>query len=230
VAPAITGTARVGETVACDHGTWTDATSYGIAWTLDGGPAAGDAQHAVEPGEAGRPLRCVVYATGPGGQTALASAAVVPAPAPAPDPVPTATPTPPRVPAETPTPPAPDPGHAQSPPPPAVTSPPPAITPPPPAAPPRSLTAPRVRGAARVGATLTCAPGTWSPAPDRVRFTWTRDGRRIAGASGARYRIAARDVGRRIGCDVTATAAGRTSAPARASGVGPVRTAPRRRS
>lgn len=50
-------------------------------------------------------------------------------------------------------------------------------------------------GRAKVGIRLTASPGRWRAAPQRTRFTWLRDGRPIARATSAGYRVRAADRG-----------------------------------
>ncbi len=68
--------------------------------------------------------------------------------------------------------------------------------------------APRVSGTPKVGYTLTASKGTWSPTPTGYAYQWYRNGSAIAGATGATYRPAAADVGRRISVRVTVLLAG----------------------
>ena len=70
---------------------------------------------------------------------------------------------------------------------------------------------PVIVGAPRVGAKLTCRPGSWSGTqPISFRYAWLRGGARIAG--GSRYRIRPRDAGSLLTCRVTATNGPRTLA------------------
>jgi hypothetical protein len=208
VAPTVTGTAQAGQEVGCDTGTWTNASSFGIAWTLDGAPTFGTSTHTVTADEVGHALRCVVTAMGSGGSTTLASDAVTPVAAPVvveppvdPPAVvekPVAKPPVAKPPVETPTAPASAPAPA-APPAPAPVAAPRAVAP---AAP-----APRVAGRARVGQTLRCS------APRGARVAWTRNGKPIKGARGARYRLKRADAGRRIACRVTVAGTTRSSRP-----------------
>lgn len=67
VAPAITGTAEVGQTLSCSTGTWTDmaAGSYAYAWEADGTPIDGAtaSTYALSESDAGAVITCVVTAT-----------------------------------------------------------------------------------------------------------------------------------------------------------------------
>ncbi|WP_210492659.1 Ig-like domain repeat protein [Patulibacter sp. SYSU D01012] len=63
---------------------------------------------------------------------------------------------------------------------------------------------PRVVGAVRVGRTLRAEAGRWSATGASFAYQWLRDGRPIAGATGATYRVRATDVGHRLTVRVTA--------------------------
>lgn len=99
--------------------------------------------------------------------------------------------------------------------------------------PPVNTVPPAVSGDATVGATLTCAPGTWDTGT--ITFQWRRDGIAIPGATSATYVLTAQDAGTTVDCLVTATNAdGSTDmatggvtvpaapAPGPGSGAGPV--------
>ncbi|PJJ58265.1 serine protease [Mumia flava] len=60
---------------------------------------------------------------------------------------------------------------------------------------PLSTKAPAARGRRAVGATLTTNRGSWIGGPTSFSYGWTRDGRAIAGARGARYVIKPSDAG-----------------------------------
>jgi hypothetical protein len=63
---------------------------------------------------------------------------------------------------------------------------------------------PSIRGRPRVGATLTCRPGSWAgTAPIRYAYAWLRNGRRVS--TGPRRRLVARDAGALFACRVRAT-------------------------
>ena len=57
-------------------------------------------------------------------------------------------------------------------------------------------------------ATLSCSPGTWSPTPDRLFYTWTRNGVTIPGATGPSVTPTASWYGDEVQAHVTATKAG----------------------
>ena len=73
---------------------------------------------------------------------------------------------------------------------------------------PESVRAPKVRGKAAVGGTLTGTPGTWDK--DDVTFTyqWLRDGEPVAGATRQTLRVTTADVGHRLSVRVTAARPG----------------------
>ena len=73
---------------------------------------------------------------------------------------------------------------------------------------PEFVRAPKVRGKAAVGGTLTGTPGTWDK--DDVTFTyqWLRDGEPVAGATRQTLRVTTADVGHRLSVRVTAARPG----------------------
>ncbi len=71
-----------------------------------------------------------------------------------------------------------------------------------------SAPAPKVAGKARVGRKLTARVAGWSPAPSTVTYQWLRNGRKIRGATKARYQLARADRGKRITVRVTGTRGG----------------------
>ncbi|MDR3202535.1 MAG: CAP domain-containing protein [Bifidobacteriaceae bacterium] len=86
-----------------------------------------------------------------------------------------------------------------------------------------------VAGRAQVGATLTASGGAPNPSAAARAYQWTRNGARIAGATGSAYKAKAEDAGKSIAVTVRATLAGYTavSATSRAVTVRPaVLTAP----
>jgi hypothetical protein len=94
-APAISGTAEVGQTLSCSPGAWTGAPSFSYQFVRS--TAAGDvgvaasgaaASYVVTSQDIGTALRCVVTATNAGGTSVAQSAAtgVVPGPTPPPQP------------------------------------------------------------------------------------------------------------------------------------------------
>ncbi len=77
-APSITAPVKVGSRVTCNPGTWTDATKYAYTWQANGAPISGATSSTltIDAALVGKSLTCVVAATGDGGTTSQASAAV----------------------------------------------------------------------------------------------------------------------------------------------------------
>jgi hypothetical protein len=69
VAPAVTGTATVGQTLSTTNGTWTGAPAptFSYQWQRNGGNIAGatSSTYLLVEADAGNPVRCVVTATNP---------------------------------------------------------------------------------------------------------------------------------------------------------------------
>ncbi|MGN7252712.1 beta strand repeat-containing protein [Arthrobacter sp. SAFR-014] len=63
---------------------------------------------------------------------------------------------------------------------------------------------PTISGTAKVDAVLTAVPGTWGPAPVRLKYQWNADGISIAGATEGTYKATAATVGKTL----TVTVAG----------------------
>lgn len=70
------------------------------------------------------------------------------------------------------------------------------------------VTAPAIAGTLQVGSPLTASPGTWSPAPTSVRYSWFADGVVRQDSSSAVYVPVAADLGKQIAVDVYVTATG----------------------
>ena len=77
-----------------------------------------------------------------------------------------------------------------------------------------TITAPKQKltGTAKVGSTLTAVVGGWKPASATLSYKWLRDGKVIAGQSGATYTLAAADKGKKVSVKVTGSAPGYASA------------------
>ena len=75
---------------------------------------------------------------------------------------------------------------------------------------PLATTPARVSGDARVGGRLTCTASGFAGTPDRLRYSWQRQGGRGAQIVGHRrtYTVPSRDAGAKLVCDVEATNAG----------------------
>jgi hypothetical protein len=65
--------------------------------------------------------------------------------------------------------------------------------------------APAVKGKAKVGRTLKATVKRWSPAPSSFKYQWLRSGKKIAGATGATYKVRPADRGKRISVKVIAS-------------------------
>ena len=70
---------------------------------------------------------------------------------------------------------------------------------------------PKVLGTVKVARTLTCSPGTWSPAAGSYKYQWLRAGKPIAHKVARTYRTVRADKGRTISCKVTALKTGYAS-------------------
>src|SRR6188472_1164406 len=91
---------------------------------------------------------------------------------------------------------------------------------------PHNRSAPKIAGAAQQGKTLTARRGRWSNRPTAYRYAWQscdRTGKscvKVRGATRAKYRLGARDVGHRLRVVVTASnRAGHRSARSKPTGV-----------
>ncbi len=73
---------------------------------------------------------------------------------------------------------------------------------------------PSVSGTHTVGRTLTARPGTWAPAPAKVRYQWLRNGTAIKGATSSRYVLAKADRTASVAVRVTVTRTGYLTASA----------------
>ncbi|UYK38685.1 PPC domain-containing protein [Microbacterium terricola] len=62
---------------------------------------------------------------------------------------------------------------------------------------------PTVSGTVKVGKTLTVKPGTWKPAPVALSYQWLRNGKPIAKATTASYKLTTADRGKKISVRVT---------------------------
>ncbi len=75
---------------------------------------------------------------------------------------------------------------------------------------PRNTAPPAITGTPRVGATLTCEPGTWTGSTG-LAYRWLRSGTEIPGASAPTYVVSAEDLYNSLACEVTATGPGGTA-------------------
>jgi hypothetical protein len=77
---------------------------------------------------------------------------------------------------------------------------------------PKSTAAPTISGHGQIGATLTCAPGTWTGTqPIAFAYQWLGDGNPLAGATGPTHKLLPSDVALAEACRVTATNAAGTA-------------------
>ena len=68
---------------------------------------------------------------------------------------------------------------------------------------------PVISGSAKtVGNRLTVKPGTWTPRPTSIAYSWKRDGKTIAKATGTVYAVTKADVGHKITVTVTGARSG----------------------
>lgn len=86
---------------------------------------------------------------------------------------------------------------------------------------------PTVSGSARVGSTLTAAPGSWGPAPVTLAYQWYAGGTALSGATAAKHTLTAKEIGKTLTVRVTGTKSGyvsasRTSAPSASVAAGTI--------
>lgn len=78
VAPAVTGTPQVGQTLTCSTGTWTNSpTSYSYAWRVGGVTQGTASTYVVQSGDVGSTIVCLVTARNAGGFSVPASSNTV---------------------------------------------------------------------------------------------------------------------------------------------------------
>jgi uncharacterized repeat protein (TIGR01451 family) len=93
--------------------------------------------------------------------------------------------------------------------------------------PPEVVLLPKVQGAASIGATDTCGPGSWGGSPTGYVYRWLRGGVPIADAEASTYTVRSEDEGQTVQCQVTASnASGSAVALSLAAVVGHPATAP----
>lgn len=193
-APALSGTAQVGQTLSATHGAWSDGIAWKkTEWLRDGAVVATGSSYVLSSADQGKVITARVTAqrpdytqeSGTGAVVSfaethvdLSSDAVAPA--------------------------AGGGGGGGG----GGTTP----------AAPVATTLPSVSGAAKVGRTLTAEPGSWTLDGLTYRYQWLRDGQPIAGVDGRTYTATAPDLGKRLAITVTASKAGvpdgsATSAP-----------------
>ena len=87
---------------------------------------------------------------------------------------------------------------------------------------PSPTVAPAITGTTTVGSTLTVSNGTWAGSPTSYSYQWLRDGVEIASANASTYLLVSGDLGKMIGCAVTATDTYGGQTKAFATEVGPI--------
>jgi hypothetical protein len=87
---------------------------------------------------------------------------------------------------------------------------------------PSPTVSPAITGTLTVGSTLTCSTGTWSGSPTSYAYQWLRDGVAIGSATSSTYVLVSGDLGKMIGCSVTATDTYGGATKAFAAEVGPI--------
>ena len=65
---------------------------------------------------------------------------------------------------------------------------------------------PSVNGKFVVGKKLTATAGSWSHSPSTVSYQWLRNGKAIAGATSAGYKLVGKDQGKKVSVQVTVRA------------------------
>lgn len=72
----------------------------------------------------------------------------------------------------------------------------------------KNTKAPVISGTAKVGKTLACKVGTWSPKAKSYAYRWNRNGAKIKHATKGKYKVGTKDKGKKLTCTVTAMATG----------------------
>jgi phospholipase C len=78
----------------------------------------------------------------------------------------------------------------------------------PPVIPPHNTVGPKVSGKDAAGSKLSCSQGSWTGAPTRFAYSWSRDGTLLPGVTATTYKVQTADEGTALRCTVTATNAG----------------------
>ena len=81
---------------------------------------------------------------------------------------------------------------------------------------------PQISGYPKVGAVLTAAAATWSPAPDTATLIWFADGAMIKGATGPEFTVTAAQLGKKISVAARGTKAGYQDSVARSVQTEPI--------
>lgn len=72
----------------------------------------------------------------------------------------------------------------------------------------QNVGAPSISGSAAPGGTLSVSTGLWSPAANKFRYQWLRQGSPVSGATASTYKISADDAGKDVSVTVFASAPG----------------------
>ncbi|RIJ69390.1 hypothetical protein D1871_22280, partial [Nakamurella silvestris] len=90
---------------------------------------------------------------------------------------------------------------------------------------PGTLTArtPTISGTSKVGSTLTARPGSWGPAPIKIKYQWRANGSVIGGATASTFKIATKYAGKKITVTVTGSKTGYTTTAKTSAATKPVR-------
>src|SRR5699024_9267853 len=72
----------------------------------------------------------------------------------------------------------------------------------------QNVGAPSISGSAAPGGTVSVSTGLWSPAANKFRYQWLRQGSPVSGATGSTYKISADDAGKDVSVTVFASAPG----------------------
>jgi hypothetical protein len=76
---------------------------------------------------------------------------------------------------------------------------------------------PKISGKAVKGKTLKVSHGTWSPSATKYLYKWTANGKAIKGATKSSFKLAKAEIGKKVGCTVTAEKTGYTDGVASTS-------------
>jgi hypothetical protein len=184
-APSISGTPAVGQTLICEHGTWTGSPTFTYEFLRDNVSIAGfgiPSTYVVTTADQGHTLSCAVTATNSAGGREASSSNSLSIPSSS-----TTTTTP------------------------ASTTTTPTTTTP--AGVPVSTAVPVITGIAKAGSTLSCSNASWNNSPTKFSYQWARDGTQLAGSTASTYTVQALDEGSTLTCTVIASNAAGNGSP-----------------